>query len=286
MIKSLSLLAGAYLNALSYLLPETAGRHGFNLFCFPVRSGVKPYHKKFFNTADSFTFNHDGVTIQGYRWGTGARKVLFLHGWQSHTFRWKNYIESLSKDEYSVYAIDGPGHGMSKGNHLSVPFYSAVIQNVVATLGSVHAVVAHSVGGFSMLHAFTEHPSIPVARLILLAPPGEASDFIQFYKETAKLSDRTISLILDHFKRTLGYPVEYFSSAQFAKHVPIPGYIIHDEDDPEAPYHHAHAIHKSWKKSVLITTKGLGHNLRSKDVVARVAKFISEPVQNPVMEKS
>lgn len=284
MIKSFSLLVGTYLNTLSHVLPATAGKQGFKLFCYPFRSPVKDHHKQFFNTADKFSFDHDGTKIQGYRWGNGDKKILFLHGWQSHSFRWKNYIEFLSKDDYSIYAIDAPGHGLSKGNFLSVPYYSAVIQQLIGTLGDIHAMVTHSVGGFSALHAFTEQPNLPVNKLILTATPGEASDFIQFYKETASLSTKTLSLILKHFEKEFGRPISYFSTPQFAKSVSIPGYIIHDEEDAEAPYHYAGKIHQNWQRSVLITTKGLGHNLKSKDVVHQIAALISESKQNATME--
>src|SRR5688572_30741672 len=106
MIKSFNVLVGIYLNKLAHILPKAASKQGFKLFCHPFRSPIKAYHKQFFNTADMFSFEHDGTTIQGYRWGNGPRKVLFLHGWQSHTFRWKNYIQSLPHDEYSIYSID------------------------------------------------------------------------------------------------------------------------------------------------------------------------------------
>jgi pimeloyl-ACP methyl ester carboxylesterase len=284
MIKTFSKLAGVYLNTLAYLLPKAAARQGFNLFCRPFRTPVKEYHKKFFSTADLFSFDHDGIKIQGYRWGTGSKKILFLHGWQSHTFRWKNYIELLTTDDYSIYALDAPGHGLSQGKFLTVPYYSAVIQQLLGTLGPVHSIVAHSVGGFSALHAFHQQPSLSVEKLILMAPPGEASDFIKFYKNTLNLSGKTIDLILEHFHKELKNPIAYYSTAKFAAAVPVSGLIVHDEDDAETPYHYALKINENWKKSTLITTKGLGHNLKSKDVVAQVVTFIAQPTPQPFME--
>jgi pimeloyl-ACP methyl ester carboxylesterase len=286
MIKSFSRLVGAYLNSLAHILPKTAGKQGFTLFCHPFRSTLKSYHKQFFNTADRFSFDHEGTTIQGYRWGTGPKKVLFLHGWQSHTFRWKNYIQSLPQEEYSIYAIDAPGHGLSKGSYLSVPYYSAVIQQLMGTLGHVHAMITHSVGGFSALHAFHEQPTISVDKLILMATPGKAWDFFQFYRESIRLSDKTVQHILEYFENEFKKPIDYFSTADFAKSLSLPGYIIHDEDDAEAPYHYAVKINENWKNSILITTKGLGHNIKSKDIVERVVRLISESTHNAVMEVS
>jgi hypothetical protein len=51
--------------------------------------------------------------------------------------------------------------------------------------------------------------------------------------------------------------------------------IIHDEKDEEAPYRYAQQIHAAWAASRLITTSGLGHNLKSAQVVGKVKDFLS-----------
>lgn len=276
MIKTITTLAGAYLNAASYIMPHIAAKHGLQLFCRPIRPSIKDYHKKFLTSADLFSFDYDGVAIQGYRWGNGSKKILFLHGWQSHTFRWKAYVESLSKDEYSIYAIDAPGHGLSGGSYLSVPYYGALIQHLLETLGTVHTIVSHSLGSFSALYAFYQQPLLPVNNLILLAPPGEASDFFNFYKRKLRLSTKAIKLILGEFERVFQHPISHFSTTKLAANIPVPGLIIHDEDDAETSYHYATKINQAWKNSTLITTKGLGHNLKSSEVVETITKFISD----------
>jgi pimeloyl-ACP methyl ester carboxylesterase len=278
MIKTITSLAGFYLNAMAHTFPDQAGRQGLKLFCRPFRLTLKKYQTEFLNTADLFSFDHDGVNIQGYRWGDGEKKVLFLHGWQSHTFRWKNYIEALPKDQYTIYAIDAPGHGLSAGNFLSVPYYSAVIQQLMASIGRVHTIIAHSLGSFSALHAFHKQPTLPVDKLILMAPPGEASDFISFYQQQLKLSDKSVGLILKQFEKQFQNPISYFSTTKFAADVNVPGLIIHDEDDLEAPFHYAKKINENWAQSKLIATKGLGHNLKSKKIVMEILDFVNKPM--------
>lgn len=278
MKKIITRLSGIYLNLLAYVLPAKTGRDGLNLFCRPIRLDIKDYHKKFLEAADSFNLYFDGIKIQGYRWGKGRRRIVFLHGWQSHTFRWKNYISALSKDDFTIYAIDAPGHGLSDGRFLSVPYYSQVIHQLITTLGEVHAVIAHSLGSFSILHAIHEQPGLPIEKLILTAPPGEASDFISLYQKTLKLSDKTLRLILERFEKRFGQPIEYFSTARFASAVTIPGLIVHDEEDLETPFHYAQKIHAQWPKSELLATKGLGHNLKSNDIVAKIVNYINDPV--------
>src|SRR5690349_12674933 len=107
--------AGRYLNLMAYVAPTVAGNQGFRLFCRPFRELLNDYHKEFLRSADLFSFDHDGSRIQAYRWGNGTTKALFVHGWQSHSFRWKAYIDAMDIDEYTIYAFDAPGHGLSGG---------------------------------------------------------------------------------------------------------------------------------------------------------------------------
>jgi tagatose-1,6-bisphosphate aldolase non-catalytic subunit AgaZ/GatZ len=52
--------------------------------------------------------------------------------------------------------------------------------------------------------------------------------------------------------------------------------IIHDKEDREAPYHYAERIKGVWPNAKLITTEGLGHNLKSQDVVKMVTGFLEQ----------
>ena len=50
--------------------------------------------------------------------------------------------------------------------------------------------------------------------------------------------------------------------------------IIHDELDPVIPYSDAQEIHKAFKNSQIFTTQGLGHGLKSKQVIDKIIDFI------------
>jgi pimeloyl-ACP methyl ester carboxylesterase len=272
---------GLYLNTLAVLAPARAATRGFLLFCRPFRGKLTPKQQHFFNTAEKFTMQLEENVIQGYRWGKGSKIILFLHGWQSHTYRWKAYIEALSKDDYTIYALDAPGHGLSEGNFLTVPLYSSLIENFVTEKGNLHSIIGHSLGGFSLLYTFHRLPLLPVNKIVLMAPPGEADDFVSFFQETLKLSDKTIGLIVSEFERRYDVKPDFFSTKKFAGSINLKGLIIHDEEDPEAPYHYSPSLNKVWSKSRLITTKGLGHNLKSASVVKEVVDFVEEPVHQP-----
>jgi pimeloyl-ACP methyl ester carboxylesterase len=273
-------ILGLYLDLLSVILPRVAATKGFLLFCRPFRVPASRKHLTFLQSAEQFQIDHEGYAVQGYRWGTGPKKVLFLHGWQSHTYRWKPYIEALSKDEYTIFSLDAPGHGLSSGNFLSVPLYSSLIEKFIRQQGGLHTVVGHSLGGFSLLYTLYRQPVLSLGRAILLAPPGEASDFISTFKKTLGVSERTVKLIAEHFAQRYQVTPAFFSACKFASRVDVKGLIIHDEEDAEAPYHYSLPLQEAWRESRLVTTKGYGHNLKSASVVKEVIDFIGEPVHH------
>jgi pimeloyl-ACP methyl ester carboxylesterase len=270
----ISKLIGFYLNALALVAPRLTGRKSFELFCYPFRGKLTDRHKEFLFSGDTFQLTLGDRVVQAYRWGNGPRKLLFLHGWQSHTFRWKAYIDALDKNAYSVYSIDAPSHGLSSGKFMTVPIYSEAVQHVINHIGKIDTVVCHSLGGFTALYTFHQMPQLTPARIVALAPPGEAKEFFDFYSQQLSLSQKTVQLTVDHFKEVVGQTPEFFSAPAFAASLTIPGLLIHDEEDGETSVENSRAIHRAWNGSKLIVTKGKGHNLKSHEVVKEVVDFI------------
>jgi pimeloyl-ACP methyl ester carboxylesterase len=272
----MSKLIGLYLNILALVVPRIAGKKGFELFCYPFRGKMSDRHKEFLMSAQQFRIQSGEKPVQCYQWGNGSKNVLFLHGWQSHTFRWKAYVEALDKNEYTVYSIDAPSHGLSPGNFMTVPLYSEAIEKVIEQIGKVHSVICHSLGGFTAIYTFNKKPQLAPEKMIALAPPGEAAEFFKFYSLQLGLSARVLQLTIDHFKEAVGQTPEYFSASAFAASLKMPGLLIHDEEDDETSVENSKAIHRAWVNSKLIVTKGKGHNLKSPEVVREVVDFINK----------
>ena len=265
---------GFGLNAAAWVAPQQAADWGFRLFCHPFRGKIADSHRTFFDTAHLFSLNHEGQHIQGYRWGNGPSKILFVHGWQSHTYRWKKYIEALDKELFTIYSIDGPGHGLSSGSFMTVPLYGEVLEQLMERTGRFDAVVGHSIGSFTSMYVFQQRPHLAPEKMVALAPPGEALEFFNFYATQLGLANRTMELVRGRFIDVVGKTPEYFSAASFVSTLPSRGLLIHDEGDDETPVANAERIHAAWKNSKLIITRGAGHNLKSPEVLTQVVAFV------------
>lgn len=273
---------GTAINTLAYIAPEYTGRLGFRIFCRPVRRRIKPDEKKFLDSSKNLSFNYKGVRIKGYRWGIGSKKILLLHGWQSHSARWEQTVQALPVSKYSVYAFDAPGHGLSGGNFASVPFYGEVIQHFCKETGPFHTIAGHSLGAFSTLYVMSQSNQMETDRLIIMATPGEVKDFVYHFRHRLGLSDHALACIRKHFEKEIGRSFEYFSISRFAEYLEVPGLIIHDRADRFAPFRYAKLLNKKWENSKLIETNSLGHNLSSVEVVDTIVDFIN--IENGLTE--
>lgn len=263
-----------YLNSLSIINPKAAGRIGFYLFCRPRRRPVKEHHLEFLNSAQQSTVEYDGKQVRRYQWGSGPQKLLLLHGWESHSYWWKSIVTTLPQDQFTFVAVDAPGHGQSDGDYINIPHYSGLIEQLLRQDETFHGILAHSLGAFSTIYTFHRLSDLPSSKLVIMAAPGEATDFITYYRQALGLSDRTMAVIRKYFIDRLGHAPEYFSLPALARNVSVPGLIIHDRDDRDAPFRHALAAHQNWPASQMIATTGLGHNLKSTELIADVQKFL------------
>ena len=265
---------GFYFNLLSFIHPKKLKKNGFLLFCNPFARKVKPHQLEFLQKGISEVFDLEGYTIQTYKWGSGSKKILLVHGWSSHSFRWKNYIEHLVKNDFTVYALDAPAHGLSSGKSIHVVLYAKVINAFLELNSEITSIVSHSIGGFATTYFLDQYKEHTIEKVVIMGAPGEASDFFDFYKQTLGLTAKSLNLIIEEFYTQLGKVPSYFSSARFAENITIPALIVHDKQDMATNYNYSIRLNKHWKNSELILTEGLGHDLKSKELVKQVTDFI------------
>lgn len=266
---------GTYLNTLAVLAPSVMARQSFQIFCHPVKATFKQHHQEFLNSAEKFKYEFESKKIQVYKWGKGPKKILFLHGWQSHSFQWKNYVKAFSWEEYTMYSIDAPAHGASEGKLMHLPMYGNLVTNFIKDYGYFDAVITHSMGGLCILYSLHEDSTLQIGKIVLMGAPGRGTDFLNFYKNALDLSDKAIELTQQYFENKTGKSISDFSSAKCIQGLQNKGLIIHDLGDHDAPYRYAEELHKLWPNSELITTRGLGHKLKSPKIVEAVKEFVS-----------
>jgi len=93
--------------------------------------------------------------------GSGARRVIALHGWFGHAGAWGPLVDAIDPDRYSYAFLDCRGYGRSKA--LSGQFTVDEIAGDALALADRlgwdrFSVVGHSMGGMAALRTLVEAP--------------------------------------------------------------------------------------------------------------------------------
>ncbi len=267
-------LVGIYLNTLNLFFSKLGGKHAFYIFCYPFKAKINKRQQAYLDTADQFKLPIDDFEIQCYKWGEGPRKVLFVHGWQSNTYRWKNFIETLPKEEFTLYSFDAPGHGNSGSFFGNVPLYDKSISKIINHIGNAETIIAHSIGSFSALYSINTNPENKPTKMVSLASPDSAGDFINFYVEKLKLNERTIKNLEAYFNHYTTKDIADFSLEKIFTNKNPKGLIIHDKQDKVCTVEYAKKMHNLWPQSELVLTEGHGHKLNDAKVIGMVKEFV------------
>ncbi|RRO17406.1 alpha/beta fold hydrolase [Flavobacteriaceae bacterium 14752] len=274
MIKSfVPKLMGLRLMALYKIKPKKAIHKAFMLFCTPRSGFVKPHQKDYLKAHQSKTIEFKKIKIQTYHWPGNGSKVLLIHGWDSHTYRWKDLITKLKAQDYDITAFDAPAHGYSEGNILNVPIYSEVLQKMLNQY-KPEILIGHSVGAMTCI--FNQHlqQDSNISKMVLLGSPSEMQRVMKGFQKILGLSDSFMKVTQDYFKERYGYTFSEFSMAKFGAYIKVPCLIIHDKYDKVVPYKEAISINKTIRHAELIITEGAGHSLYAKSIDEAIINFL------------
>ncbi|GGD46520.1 alpha/beta hydrolase [Emticicia aquatilis] len=265
---------GVYFNILAYLHPQKLRKDGFNLFCTPFARKLKPHHEAFLETGKAVVLRVDGNQIQTYRWGNGSKKVVLVHGWASHSFRWKSYIEALVKNDFTVLAFDAPAHGNSTGKIMNLVIYERALSEFLRINTDTWAIIGHSIGAFASTYYLSLNPQSHIKKAVILAAPGSVEEFFEFYRQQLGLSAKALRLIIEQFEKEIKHKPSYFSAVDFAQKIQTEALIIHDKTDKSTKYTDSEKLSRAWVGSTLKITERLGHELKNDDLLQEIIKFI------------
>jgi pimeloyl-ACP methyl ester carboxylesterase len=266
---------GLYLRILNSITPRFGGMHTFYIFCSPFSAKITAKQQSFLDTANQKNIIVNGEKIRLYKWGNGDQNILCVHGWRSNTYRWRDYVNSLVDKGCTVYSLDFPAHGNSEGKFWNILKGESTIKAAVEQIGKVDTIISHSVGSFCSLYFCDQNPTLQPRQIVSLASAGKIHDFINEVKRMLSLTDREIDNLKDYFISFSGKDPDYFDIENFFTDIKSKALLVHDVDDPDTNVNYSHRLHDLFDDSQLLITKGLGHKLRSKDVLQRVVQYVT-----------
>lgn len=271
---------GRMINLLGKVSPALAGRAAFRIFCTPRKQTLREDDRRFLESAQSEVVTLENIAIKTYTWQptgqTGSKTVLFLHGWESNSGRWKKYIKELLVGGFSVMAFDAPAHGLSSGQFINLPLYSRVLKAFMHEKGVPYALVGHSLGGAAVVMSMAAFGAPRVQKAVVMGSFAESARVLRDFGALLGLDETVLAAVNREIIRQSGISIEAYSvEGKAALLTDVRGLVLHDRDDDVAPVEEGKAIAKAWRAR-LIETEGLGHRMQSQVLAEIVREFLEE----------
>ncbi|GAA4728070.1 alpha/beta fold hydrolase [Isoptericola chiayiensis] len=273
----------ATFRTLSVVAPPVATGVAARLFTkVGPRARVRPADQDVHDDADRGTVDVDGSPVTTYHWGASspeAPTVLLVHGWQRRASRFAALVRALVDAGWSVDSYDGPAHGESPGDRLTVIEHMAAMRAMQERRGTYTAVVGHSLGAFTAGTAL--HEGFRAERFAALAAPTSFDSVAATYMRLVGIPARLHDRVCDDIARTL-FPgiTDFRARFDLCRHpVPaeVPTLFVQDADDRMHGVEEARALHAAHPDSELLITSGQGHNgvLDDETVVKTVVEHLT-----------
>ncbi len=216
----------------------------------------------------------DDTTVTAFVSGTGPL-VILCHGWSGSGVQFGRLQQRLLSSGFSVAVFDAPGHGASSGRVANVGQFTRCIEQLARRLGSVHAIVGHSLGG--MAAALADTRSVHPQGIVLLAPMPSFDFALDQFQEVAKFDDALRERIAQKVEQVAGIARSEASLDCLLSRA-APSLLVHDARDRRIPVTHSRVLAARFDQLEYVETDGLGHKRLLDDdlVIERVTRFISQ----------
>jgi pimeloyl-ACP methyl ester carboxylesterase len=263
---------------ISALPSQLAARFALFIARFPaIKPKLKERDRAALASATGFTFS-EGSRV-AYSWGSGPI-IILIHGWEGRASQLAPIAQALAKKGFCAIAYDGKAHGKSTGKSTTFLGIQQDIQAITKHLNQpIHAYVAHSAGGLSLMAARIKH-NVTAKHFITLAAPRAPYPFINTLKRELGIGNKTKQHCQNQVAKQFDLSWDALMDG-FAFEGSEQGKLlaIFDEQDELVDPADADVVIKRWPNAQTYTTQDLGHIkvLWDKQVIDRIVSFVSTP---------
>jgi pimeloyl-ACP methyl ester carboxylesterase len=270
------------LGTLERLWPALAIRAACRLFLTPLPPKWLARSKKWGSQWQFMQWPFEDANVSVYAMEGNGPTVLLAHGWGGHAGQMHALAAELAEAGMRPVIMEMPAHGRSAGLKSNLVQFARAIEYVVARLGDsgqpVHVLVAHSLGATAA--AFAAARSLPVERLVLLAPAASPPAYMRWFAQVFGLTERTRAGLQGLIESREGVLVHHFEPRMLGARVGMPLLVVHDRKDTINPFSDGEAYVRHIAGARLFATEGLGHRAILKDatVIQQVVAFSSDAI--------
>lgn len=209
--------------------------------------------------------------------GAGAHTVALMHGWEGRATQFAVLAPALLTAGFRIIAVDGPGHGHSRGSRSDPYLFAETLHEVGERYGPLYGVVGHSMGGSSIGIALAA--GLTAERAVLIASPASLHDALHRFASVMHMPASATRHFIDALRAQVvlrGHSEVDVLGLVAA--LPTRALVIHARDDREVPFGDGERIAQAWPHARLLAVDGVGHRriLRSPDVIAATVAFLTD----------
>jgi pimeloyl-ACP methyl ester carboxylesterase len=196
-----------------------------------------------------------------------------VHGWEGRGAQLGALAEAVARRGLRAVFFDAPGHGESTAARASVVEHARAIVAVAETLGPIHGVITHSVGGPAAL--LSTRMGFRATRFALLAPPTSPRRFVHGFRRMLDMDAAVFDAMIERLEARYAMRFEDLDVTSDAAQLSAPLLVVHDRADSIVPFADGEALARAAPRGELVATERLGHTrvLRDPQVIARLADF-------------
>ncbi len=262
---------------LEKLMPKTMDKLYIRMFFRPTKYPFKAIEKEAIRRSRVWQIKFKDKLVQVYKWGNGPKKALFVHGWSGRGAQGHAFIEPFLNNEYTFFAFDLPGHGLSTGNETNVFEVADIITEIAEAFGEFDCIIGHSFGGIVATYAKLQ--KLPFRKLVLIGSPHDNEYILSTFKNTIGARRDFNRTMEDFVQRKWNLSFDDFSIHRMIESIDEDDVlIIHDKQDKEVPFSLVELSVDKLSQAHFIQTEGLGHKriLENSHVVESVLSFSNQ----------
>ena len=262
---------------ISKIAPNAVVNYAYRQITNPQIRKLREAELEILDKSKKEIFEFRDFKIQTYKWEGGKDKILLIHGWEGQSGNFSEIIKQLIKNNFSVYAFDGPSHGFSSRGKTSLFEFTELV-GVLIEKFKVSLLISHSFGGVATTYSLFNN-NLSIDKYALLTTPDKFSERIEDVCERNGITKKVKHKLINHIEKELNITVSSINVSDFVKKIDVKqAIIIHDKYDKVVPIKQSKNFYANWKTCKFIEVEKTGHFgiLKNDSIINLVIEFFKK----------
>jgi pimeloyl-ACP methyl ester carboxylesterase len=256
----------------------------WQLICYSPKMPLRLQQEQLLNEAEKFTltvkdeyFAKKELHFNGFKWGSGEKKVLITHGWGSKAADFSEIITALRTiDNIRIIAFDAPGNGSSEGELSNLLLFKESVKAIIQNYGTPDVLIGHSLGGMANVVALKEL-SVSPQLLISLTPLIRLKENFEASMNAVGVPQQAQAKFLDDFKAKFHMPASNYNlNDWYPFDAGLKHWLAYDKEDLISTYNYLEEFLNKYPFIESSEYPGAGHEriLKSAQLISNIVDLV------------